>query len=83
MKRVPLGREWVVDAYGCDPAWGFRDALRRYYAAFPEYYTHHGRGDGLWMFKTSQPRNLEHYKYDEAFTIGDLDPTHRGRISCN
>ena len=61
--------------FGSDPAWGFRDALRRYYAAFPEYYTHHRRGDGLWMFKTSQPQNLNHYKYDETFALGDLGPT--------
>jgi hypothetical protein len=73
--RAPNAASFSFVAYGCDPAWGFRDALRRYYAAFPEYYTHHGRGDGLWMFKTSQPRNLAQYKYDETFALGDLDPS--------
>jgi len=73
--RFPNSASFSFLTYGCDPAWGFRDALRRYYAAFPEYYTHHGRGDGLWMFKTSQPRNIEQYKYDETFAQGDLDPT--------
>ena len=73
--RFPNSASFSFLAYGCDPAWGFRDALRRYYAAFPEYYTHHGHGDGLWMFKTSQPRNIEHYKYDQTFALGDLDPT--------
>ena len=74
-RRFPNSASFSFLAYDCDPAWGFRDALRRYYAAFPEYYTHHGHGDGLWMFKTSQPRNIEHYKYDETFALGELDPT--------
>ena len=73
--RFPNSASFAFLTYGCDPAWGFRDALRRYYAAFPEYYTHHGHGDGLWMFKTSQPQNFQHYKYDETFALGDMDPT--------
>ena len=74
-RRSPNAASFSFLAYGCDPVWGFRDALRRYYAAFPEYYTHHGRGDGLWRFNTSQPQNFEHYKYDETFAQGDLNPT--------
>ena len=74
-RRFPNSASFSFLAYGCDPAWGFRDALRRYYAAFPEHYTHHSHGDGLWMFKNSQPQNIQHYKYDETFALGDLDPT--------
>lgn len=74
-KRLPNAASFSLLIYGCDPAWGFRDALRRYYAAFPEHYTHHGRGDGLWMFKTSKPQNIEQYKYDETFAVGDLAST--------
>lgn len=73
--RFPNSAGFSFLVYGCDPAWGFRDALRRYYAAFPEHYTHHGHGDGLWMFNTSQPANLAQYKYDETLAISDLAPT--------
>jgi hypothetical protein len=74
-KAFPDSGNFSLLVYGCDPKWGFRDALRQYYALFPEFYTHHGRGDGLWMFHTSEPPNIEHYRYNETFVGGDLPRT--------
>jgi hypothetical protein len=73
--RFPNSATFAFLAYGCDPERGFRDALRRYYAAFPEYYMRHAHGDGLWMSKISQPQNIQHYKYEETFALGDMDLT--------
>jgi hypothetical protein len=43
--------------YACDPTGDSSDALRQYYAAFPEHSTHHGRGTGLGC-ATPEPKNL-------------------------
>jgi hypothetical protein len=32
--------------YACDPAWGYRDALQKYYAAFPDWFTQRVKGGG-------------------------------------
>ena len=61
--------------YPCDPRWGFRDALRHYYAMFPDYYTHHSKGDGLWMFETSGPPNIGDFLYDETAMNANFDKT--------
>ena len=38
-----------VAIYPVDPQWGFRDALRRYYALYPDCFTKRNRREGIWM----------------------------------
>lgn len=66
-KAFPNSARFSFVIYPCDPKWGFRDALRRYYAAFPAYYTHHGKGDGLWLFQSTNPPNLSDFLYNETW----------------
>ncbi|MCX6377548.1 MAG: hypothetical protein NTU88_16190, partial [Armatimonadetes bacterium] len=66
-KEFPNSAHFSFIIYPCDPKWGFRDALRRYYAAFPEYYTHHRKGDGLWLFQSTDPPNLGDFLYNETW----------------
>ena len=72
-KRFPSSARFSFMVYTCDPEWGFRDAARRYYATFPEYYTHHGRGDGLWLFQSTDPPNLGDFLYDEIWVGPKVD----------
>ncbi len=64
-KRLPSSARFSFIVYTCDPKWGFRDALRRYYATFPQYYEHHSKGDGLWLFEATDPPNLSDFAFDE------------------
>jgi hypothetical protein len=66
-KAFPNSAHFSLMIYECDPKWGFRDALRRYYAAFPEYYAHHAKGDGLWLFQSTNPPNLSDFLYNETW----------------
>ena len=36
--------------YRCDPAWGLRDAARRYYALYPRAFEKRVTREGLWLF---------------------------------
>ena len=35
--------------YRCDPDWGMRSALDRYYRLFPHFFAKHVRKEGMWM----------------------------------
>ncbi len=35
--------------YACDPKWGFRDALQRYYDLFPAYFERRAKKSGAWL----------------------------------
>ena len=35
--------------YRCDPKWGFRSALQRYYELFPQCFTKRNEKEGIWM----------------------------------
>ncbi|NPV46240.1 MAG: hypothetical protein HPY69_04755 [Armatimonadetes bacterium] len=47
--RHPNRASFSFDLYACDPAWGLRGALQRYYALYPEAFTVHVREQGQWM----------------------------------
>ncbi|MBN2451093.1 MAG: hypothetical protein JXR77_11935 [Lentisphaeria bacterium] len=48
--RASPGRaSFAVMLYPCDPAWGFRSALERYYSLLPQCFTKRNRGEGIWM----------------------------------
>lgn len=38
-----------VVLYSCDPAWGFRSALERYYRLFPDCFVKRNAREGTWM----------------------------------
>lgn len=52
--------------YRVGSRWGFRDAARRYYALFPEYFRRNTELDGLWLLgETLKIPNPHHYAYHE------------------
>jgi hypothetical protein len=53
-----------------DPAWGFRDAARRYYDAFPQAFQRRVARDGLWLFveRSGAVPNPQHYAFRETGT---------------
>ena len=47
--RLPARASFRLLVYAHDPAWGFRDALRRYYDLFPAYVERRAPGSGIWL----------------------------------
>jgi hypothetical protein len=47
--RFPNQAEFQFLLYGCDPEWGFRDALQGYYKQFPQWFKRYIRRQGQWM----------------------------------
>ena len=47
--RKPDAVSFAFDMYDCDPAWGMRGALARYYAMYPELFKVWVRQQGQWM----------------------------------
>lgn len=72
--RFPNSANFQFVVYPTDPKWGFRDAARQYYAMYPDYYKHHGKGDGLWLFPSglSAPPNVRDFLYHEVFADADI-----------
>jgi hypothetical protein len=47
--RKPDAVSFAFDLYDCDPAWGMRSALAKYYAMYPEMFKVWVRQQGQWM----------------------------------
>ncbi len=47
--RPPRQASFAFDLYSCDPSWGFRSALQRYYALYPEMFRNYIEEPGQWM----------------------------------
>jgi len=47
--RKPNEVEFTFDLYACDPRWGFRDALARYYRLYPGLFRNLVKDPGQWM----------------------------------
>jgi len=47
--RFPSRASFSLVLYRCDPEWGFRSALERYYQLFPECFTKRNGKEGIWM----------------------------------
>jgi len=45
----PYRAEFAFDLFTCDPAWGFRSALARYYRLYPEFFRVYVKRPGQWM----------------------------------
>jgi|LSQX01.3.fsa_nt_gb hypothetical protein len=89
--------EWTfaTDLYSCDPGWGFRDALERYYALYPEFFEVYWDEPGMWMAfsKLSQIDNVNEFRfglqegapevaYDDLIDVQDtIYLTHAGQFA--
>ncbi|MFH1920214.1 MAG: NEW3 domain-containing protein [Planctomycetota bacterium] len=71
----PPGRaEFTFYLYRCDPNWGMRSALDRYYRLFPHFFTKHVEKEGMWMAfsKLSEIDNVNEFRF--AFQEGAPEP---------
>ena len=48
----PSAASFSLILYRCDPSWGFRSALARYYELFPRLFTKRVKQEGLWLAST-------------------------------
>lgn len=65
-RRFPNAAPFVFLLYRADAKWGFRDALTRYYALFPDYYRPRLQKEGLMGFQLADrvPPNVAHYGWN-------------------
>ncbi len=47
--QFPSMADFTLAVYPVDARWGFRDALRRYYALYPHCFTKRNEREGIWM----------------------------------
>ena len=47
--RTPNEAEFLCELFACDPAWGFRDALARYYRLYSEAFENRIAKPGQWL----------------------------------
>jgi hypothetical protein len=66
-KEFPNKANFSFIIYTVDPQWGFRSAMEKYYALYPEYYSCRTNYDGLWMFQMEgkTPSNVRDYGFNE------------------
>jgi len=48
-RRFPAGADFRLVCFRFDPEWGFRAALQKFYAIFPEQFVKRVRREGVWM----------------------------------
>lgn len=60
--------------YRCDPDWGMRSALDRYYRLWPQFFAKHVEKEGMWMAfsKLSEIDNVNEFRF--AFQEGAPEP---------
>lgn len=89
--------EWSFEfeLYDCDPDWGFRSAVQRYYELHPEYFEVYFEDPGMWMAfsKLSQIDNVNEFRfglqegapevaYDDLIDVKDtIYLTHAGQFA--
>ena len=59
--------------YPVDPAWGFRDAARIFYATFPWAYARRTHAEGIWMPFTAPSKVSNNKDFHFAYHEGDND----------
>lgn len=66
--REPGTAQFAIVLYRVDPDWGLRDALRRYYAAFPDTFHKVATKEGGWLFAFPAEKlpNPQDYAYHEG-----------------
>jgi hypothetical protein len=70
----PSTAEFNFYVYRCDPDWGMRGALDRYYRLFPQFFTKHVEREGMWMAfsKLSGVDNVNEFRF--TFQEGAPEP---------
>lgn len=71
--KFPSRASFSFVLYPHDPKWGFRSALQRYYALYPESFRTRVKQQGLWYINTD-PEALDypwdfHFMFDEVATL--------------
>jgi len=82
--RIPWTARVRFSIFTADGRWGFRDAARRYYAAFPRAFRRTAPKDGGWLFAcpTARVPDPQDYAYHEGGPAGwELDEK-LGILTC-
>jgi len=79
----PGEAQFTFYLYRCDPAWGMRSALDRYYRLFPQFFTNHVARQGAWMAfsKLSEIDNVNEFCF--AFQEGAPEPGYDDRLGVD
>ena len=79
----PSSAQMTFYLYRCDPKWGMRSALDRYYRLFGHFFTKHVRHDGMWMAfsKLSDIDNVNEFRF--AFQEGAPEPGYDDRLDVD
>ena len=92
--RIPLGisqeskrpgrTAFSLTLFRTDGKWGFRDAARRYYKAFPDAFRRIAKEEGGWLFAcpTAKLKNPEDYAYHEGGPGGWQLDEKLGILTC-
>jgi hypothetical protein len=78
--RTPNQAEFSFVLYGCDPRWGFRSALARYYELFPEMFARVVKQPGQWMAfsRLSEIDNADEFRF--GLQEGASEPQYDQRL---
>ncbi len=83
-ETLPPGTaEFTFHIYQCDPKWGMRSALDRYYHLFPQFFAKHVSRQGMWMAfsKLSQIDNANEFRF--AYQEGASEPGYDDQIGVS
>ncbi|MBM3890440.1 MAG: hypothetical protein FJ388_15115, partial [Verrucomicrobia bacterium] len=62
--------------YPVDGRWGLRDAVRRYYAMFPDAFQRRTKASGLWLVSMPSLKDVgdpQHYAFWQATRLGEME----------
>ncbi len=81
--QPPSEAEFTFHVYRCDPQWGLRSALDRYYGLFPQFFTKHVRRQGQWMAfsSLSEIDNANEFRF--AYQEGAPEPGYDDRLGVD
>ena len=79
----PGTAELTFHVYRCDPEWGMRSALDRYYRLFPQFFTKNVEREGMWMAfsKLSEIDHVNEFRF--AFQEGAPEPGYDDRLDVD
>lgn len=79
----PSAADFTFYLYRCDPAWGMRSALDRYYRLFPHFFTKHVKREGMWMAfsRLSEIDNVNEFRF--AYQEGAPEPGYDDRLGVD
>jgi hypothetical protein len=78
--RVPYTADVVFDLYACDPAWGLRDALARYYRLYPELFRNYVPRPGQWIAFSRLDDIDNANEFNFGLQEGAADPAYDNRL---